>query len=124
MANSDEMINRDEERAGLQTLLGDGVPRLALVYGRRRVGKTHLLNRTWPRNDVFYFTASETTEEQNRALLPVLVGTCFGFSAYLLVEALVPSTHVALIPALAVGPWLLGHAAAAAWLGRQAAMRG
>lgn len=61
---------------------------------------------------------------QNRRLLPLVVGTCFGFSAYLLVEALVPSTHIAWLPALAAGPWFLAHAAAAAWLGRQAAMRG
>jgi serine protease len=60
---------------------------------------------------------------QHRAALPLIVGTCFGFSAYLLVEALVPSTHIAWLPAIAVGPWLLAHALASGWLGRQAAMR-
>ena len=78
MVEPDDMINRDEERAGLQALLNDGVPRLALVYGRRRVGKTHLLNRTWPREQVFYFTASETTEAQNRDALVEEIGRFLG----------------------------------------------
>jgi AAA+ ATPase superfamily predicted ATPase len=78
MDESDDLVNREEERARLQALLGHGAPRLALVYGRRRVGKTHLLNRTWPREHVFYFTASETTEEQNRETLVREAGSFLG----------------------------------------------
>ena len=78
MDQSDDMINRGEERAALRALLGDGAPRLALVFGRRRVGKTHLLNRTWPTEQVFYFTASETTEEQNRGTLVEEIGRFLG----------------------------------------------
>lgn len=73
-----EIINREEERATLQRLLTEGAPRLALIYGRRRVGKTYLLNRTWPDEQVFYFTASETTEEQNRAALLEELGRVLG----------------------------------------------
>jgi AAA+ ATPase superfamily predicted ATPase len=42
---------------------------LVLMYGRRRVGKTHLLGRAWKEPRSFYFTASETTAEQNRKTL-------------------------------------------------------
>ncbi len=59
---------------------------------------------------------------QNKRLLPLVVGVSLGFAAYLLVEAVVPTTLVAL-PVLVTGPWLLGHAAAATWLARQAALK-
>jgi len=63
------LVDRADELAGLRALLTRDGPQLALLYGRRRVGKTHLLNHVWPRERVFYFTAAETTEEQNRATL-------------------------------------------------------
>ncbi len=61
-----DVIDREEEGQRLRDLLADGAPRMALIYGRRRVGKTYLLNRVWPKEQVFYFTAAETTEAQNR----------------------------------------------------------
>lgn len=63
------MINRAQERATLEALFQKGTHQLALLYGRRRVGKTYLLNRVWPGKQVFYFTAAETTEAQNRDAL-------------------------------------------------------
>lgn len=63
------LVDRTDELAALRALLTRDTPQLALLYGRRRVGKTHLLNHVWPRKQVFYFTAAETTEEQNRATL-------------------------------------------------------
>jgi AAA+ ATPase superfamily predicted ATPase len=69
MSEASTLIDRQVERDGLRALLDRGEPALALLYGRRRVGKTHLLNNVWPREQVFYFTAAETTEEQNRATL-------------------------------------------------------
>lgn len=63
------MIDRVNEKAELQRLLDKGTHQLALLYGRRRVGKTYLLNNVWPREQVFYFTAAETTAAQNRAEL-------------------------------------------------------
>ncbi len=62
-------INRDAERAELRDLLAQGRPRLALLYGRRRVGKTHLLKHVWPERTTFHFTAANTTPEQNRRQL-------------------------------------------------------
>jgi hypothetical protein len=39
---------------------------LALLYGRRRVGKTFLINHVWPDAQTFYYAASDTTTELNR----------------------------------------------------------
>ena len=63
------LIDRQTEQQELRALLNRGSPQLALLYGRRRVGKTYLLNHVWPKEQVFYFTGAETTEEQNRATL-------------------------------------------------------
>jgi uncharacterized protein len=65
----DLIVDREQEVKRLHELLGRGQPQLALMYGRRRVGKTYLLGRAW--NDIpsFYFTASETTPAQNRESL-------------------------------------------------------
>ncbi|MDX2208613.1 MAG: ATP-binding protein [Gemmatimonadales bacterium] len=63
------MINRELERARLADLLATGRQQMALLYGRRRVGKTYLLTHLWAPEEVFYFTASDTTGEQNRRAL-------------------------------------------------------
>jgi uncharacterized protein len=62
-------VDRDAERAELRELLTRGRPQLALLYGRRRVGKTHLLKHVWPVGTTFHFTAANTTPEQNRRQL-------------------------------------------------------
>jgi AAA+ ATPase superfamily predicted ATPase len=64
-----EIIDRQVEQVELRALLTRGGPQLALLYGRRRIGKTYLLNHIWPREQVFYFTGAETTEAQNRETL-------------------------------------------------------
>ncbi|HEX9936958.1 MAG TPA: ATP-binding protein [Longimicrobium sp.] len=63
------MIDRESEKRELRRLLERGTPQLALLYGRRRVGKTFLLTNTWPPEITFYFTAAATTPEQNRRQL-------------------------------------------------------
>ena len=55
---------------------------------------------------------------------PVVVGVAFAFCGALVVEALVPTSLVAVIPSLLVGPWLLGNAVVAATIGWLAAKRG
>jgi AAA+ ATPase superfamily predicted ATPase len=65
----DLIVNRQRELERLRQLLQRGEPQLALMYGRRRVGKTHLLSRAWDGPRAFYFTASETTPDQNRLAL-------------------------------------------------------
>ncbi len=63
------LINREHERARLDELLEAGSPKLVLLFGRRRVGKTYLLTSLWPRERAFYFTASDTSDVQNRGAL-------------------------------------------------------
>jgi uncharacterized protein len=63
--NTRFLVARDLERDQLRELLERNEPQMALVVGRRRVGKTYLLARAWPGVSVFYFTASATTPEQN-----------------------------------------------------------
>jgi uncharacterized protein len=69
LPDSDLIVDRHRELERLQQLIGRGEPQLALMYGRRRVGKTHLLSRAWKEVPSFYFTASETTPQQNRESL-------------------------------------------------------
>lgn len=59
-------VDREYERAQLRELLDRPGPSLALVYGRRRVGKTYLLTNTWPEEQTFYFVAAEGTSTLNR----------------------------------------------------------
>lgn len=63
------IIDREHELRELRALLDEKAPQLALLYGRRRVGKTHLLTQVWPSDFTFYWTASETTPLQNREQL-------------------------------------------------------
>jgi len=59
-------VDREEERAQLRELLERPGPNLALVTGRRRVGKTYLLTNCWPDEQTFYFVAAEGTSSLNR----------------------------------------------------------
>lgn len=63
------LINREAEAAKLRTLLERGIPALALVRGRRRVGKTYLLSNLWSSGQVLHYSASSTTPELNRQTL-------------------------------------------------------
>jgi AAA+ ATPase superfamily predicted ATPase len=63
------IINRELEVQELRSLLEEKTPQLALLYGRRRIGKTFLLTHTWPPERTFYWTASATTSLQNREQL-------------------------------------------------------
>lgn len=65
----DHIVDREHELDRLHSLLETGRPQLVLMCGRRRVGKTYLLSRAWKGQRAFYFTASETTPEQNRQAL-------------------------------------------------------
>lgn len=59
-------MNRKREPQVLSELLQRSGPTLALVTGRRRVGKTFLLSRAWPTETTFLFTATKTTLKQHR----------------------------------------------------------
>ncbi|MDT8368711.1 MAG: ATP-binding protein [Longimicrobiales bacterium] len=60
---------REEEGARLREFADRPGPNMALLYGRRRVGKTWLLTNLWDDGRAFYFTASAVTPEQNRRRL-------------------------------------------------------
>lgn len=64
-----DIIDRETESARLRALADSGAPKLALLYGRRRVGKTYLLTNLWDADRIFYFTASATSPEINRRVL-------------------------------------------------------
>ena len=63
------IVNREAEIDRLHALADSGRHRLALLTGRRRVGKTYLLANGWGDRQVFFFTASKTTPELNRRQL-------------------------------------------------------
>ncbi len=63
---SPTLIDRKTELSELRALADRRAPVLALVYGRRRVGKTYLLDHVWRGRRHFYFLAADTTAELNR----------------------------------------------------------
>lgn len=60
------MIDRETEQRELAALATRPRPALALVYGRRRVGKTYLLDHVWSESERFYFLFGDSTSDQNR----------------------------------------------------------
>jgi AAA+ ATPase superfamily predicted ATPase len=60
------LVDRQVELAELRRLASERRPVLALLYGRRRVGKTFLLDHTWRGSRHFYFLAADTTAAVNR----------------------------------------------------------
>ncbi len=63
------LIDREYEAEVLHRLADSGRPALALVRGRRRVGKTFLLSQLWDSRRALYFVASATAPEINRQAL-------------------------------------------------------
>ena len=63
------LVDREDEQRMLHQLLRTGQPQLALLTGRRRVGKTFLLTHAWGDRPYFLFTAARTTAEINRRQL-------------------------------------------------------
>lgn len=61
-----ELVDRERERAELRELAQAPGNHLAILYGRRQVGKTFLLSRTWDDRPVFYFLAADTLPDLNR----------------------------------------------------------
>jgi AAA+ ATPase superfamily predicted ATPase len=63
------IVDREREQQELRSLTSRERPTLALLTGRRRVGKTYLLANTWDAETLFLYTASRTTPETNRQQL-------------------------------------------------------
>lgn len=60
------LVDREAELAELRALAGSGRKHLAVLYGRRQVGKTHLLSYAWGAERAFYFLAAALTPDLNR----------------------------------------------------------
>jgi len=58
-------IGRDRERAFLEELAASGRPELFVLYGRRRVGKTELLQRFCQGRRSVYFLAAQVRDKDN-----------------------------------------------------------
>ncbi len=67
--NSPVLVDREHEQRALRELFGRPGPSMAVLYGRRRVGKTFLLQHAFPMGHLFHFTASDATPELNRRAL-------------------------------------------------------
>jgi uncharacterized protein len=62
-----QLIDRKDQVDELRRLSERSGSHLALLYGRRRVGKTYLLDWIWRDERRFYYLAADTTAERNRA---------------------------------------------------------
>ena len=69
MRDPHRLIDRETELRELRSLADAGEPRLALLTGRRRVGKTFLLQSAWTDERAFFFTAARTSPALNRRQL-------------------------------------------------------
>lgn len=59
-------VDRTAELTALRDIAARGRPALLLIYGRRRVGKTYLLDHAWRDRRVFYYLAANATAAFNR----------------------------------------------------------
>ena len=71
-----EFVDRKEETARLRDLLGMDKFSLAVIYGRRRLGKSTLIKRVLTERDV-YFLADRSEGQHQRALLAKVVAQIF-----------------------------------------------
>lgn len=62
----ESLVDREAELRDLRKLAAGGRPELLLLYGRRRIGKTYLLDQVWTREQAFYYLAADSTGELNR----------------------------------------------------------
>ncbi len=61
------LVDREREVAELRRLAASGRKQLAILYGRRQIGKTHLLSHVWDEDArLFYFLAAALTPDLNR----------------------------------------------------------
>jgi uncharacterized protein len=69
-----DFVDREIELAELRALAERRAPGLALVYGRRRVGKTYLLEHAFSGRRVYYLASDSTPDLNRRELLRELSG--------------------------------------------------
>lgn len=67
-------VNRKREMATLASEYSSKSSSMVIVYGRRRVGKTRLINEFIKDKDAFVFTATEENERENRKSFKDMLG--------------------------------------------------
>lgn len=65
-AHAPAFVDRRTELRELRALSDRPGPALALLYRRRRVGKTYLLDEVWDDVERFYYLATDSTPARNR----------------------------------------------------------
>lgn len=81
-------VGRERELDSLEGAYETGVFQMVAVYGRRRVGKTALLNRfISDKPNAYYFTAQQTVAQENLALLSGALSSPRAKGAHASVEA-------------------------------------
>ncbi|HCF99376.1 MAG TPA: hypothetical protein DEV93_02395 [Chloroflexi bacterium] len=64
--NPPRFVDREEELRTLRGIVERRRPSLLLLYGRRRVGKTYLLDHAWDGRRVFYYLAADSPARLNQ----------------------------------------------------------
>lgn len=70
-------VGRERELAALERMYGKSDFQMAVIYGRRRVGKTTLIDEFTKDKRVLYFTAQQKTSRQNLELFSAAAYTAF-----------------------------------------------
>lgn len=70
-------VGREEELAALERMYEKDDFQMAVIYGRRRVGKTSLIDEFVKGKPVLYFTAQQKTSRQNLELFSAAVYSAF-----------------------------------------------
>ena len=73
-----QFVDRENELVTLQTEYEREESSFVVIYGRRRVGKTTLINHFCQGKDSIYFLATEESESENRECLKKLVADHLG----------------------------------------------
>ena len=86
-------IGREKELKNLNNLYNTNMFQFPIIYGRRRVGKTALINEFVKDKDTIYFTGIETTAKQN---LEIFSKSIFNYTTGLTAAPVYPSFQEAL----------------------------
>ena len=76
-------VGRKKELESLERVYAKNGFQMAVIYGRRRVGKTSLIDEFVQDKPVLYFTAQQKTTRQNLELFSAAVYEAFSMSASL-----------------------------------------
>ena len=64
-----EFVDREDEARDLPRLADSGQKQLGILYGRRQVGKTYLLEQAWGDRRVFYFLLAAAAPSQPAGII-------------------------------------------------------